>query len=73
MCALEVTGRHVTRVRSPYTPPPCMFEAAVTSQHTEGLGVATQFHFFFFFFSDNDTLTVGKNVGVPEQISQLQK
>ena len=52
VCALEVTGCHVTRVRSPYTPPPCMFEAAVTSQHTEGLGVATQFHFFFFFFSD---------------------
>lgn len=31
-----------------HTPAPCMFEAAVTSQHTEGLGVATQFHFFFF-------------------------
>lgn len=68
-CVFEVTGRRV-HVCVPHTPPPCMFEAAITSQHTEGLGVEIQFHFFFL---TNDTLTVGKNVGVPEQISQLQK
>lgn len=28
-------------------PPPCVFETAITSQHTEGLGVGIQFHFFF--------------------------
>lgn len=37
------------------------------------MGVGIQFHVFVFcFFLTNDTLTVGKkNVGVPEQISQL--
>lgn len=37
-------------------PPPRSFETAITSQHTEGLGVGIQFHFFL----TNDTLTVGK-------------
>lgn len=39
-----------TSTRVPHTPPPRMFQSAMPSQHTEGSGVGSQFHFFLFFY-----------------------
>ena len=72
VCLFELTGRCL-HVSIPYTHPPCMclkeLQYNLTTYRRTGGGNSVS----LFFFLTNDPLTVGKNVGVPEQISQLQK